>query len=635
MNMKIAGVKNNLLKHATGLAILTFSFVFTFGLQCSPSKAQEAAGPLKTPAKTPAQTPSTSDKVGDPSTADARALDQEQRILADRFSKLEELFIRMSELEVASNPTRASLLQQAAQLSKQLSTLQRLQSAADLLAKGQYSQAIKEQESTKDSMTKLLELLQSENRQSRIRDERERIEALIKDIQRIERLQRSLRGRTEGGQDKDTAQRDQEDIRKQAEETEKGLTPDNESESDKSNPKEAPENLTDKPSDKPSDSEPEKSVDPKPQESPEANKTENSSEPKPVMPNEKTEDTPPPDSSPKDSQSDNRKNAPPSPPNLDKPGNESSPPESTDSPEEAQSQESDSEKSPPQKPLTREETARKRLKQAQQKMQKAKDNLQKEERDLATKRQQDAEEELRLAAEELERILRQLREEEVERTLADLESRLKRMLQLQTRVTDQAKVTRDTPRSGEDRTFEIQCSKLAIEERKIQMEGQKALLLLQDEGSSLAFPEAVEQVNRDIALVTDYFSESKLDDSCMSLQAEIISALEEMVESLTATQRKMEEKKKKDANKNQQGGQQGEDEEQPLVDKLAELRLIKTLQLRINTRTDRLANESGKADDAKGDVQNEAILKQLQDLSERQEKIKQVTRDIVLEQTKK
>jgi hypothetical protein len=240
-----------------------------------------------------------------------------------------------------------------------------------------------------------------------------------------------------------------------------------------------------------------------------------------------------------------------------------------------------------------------------------------------------------LAAEELERILRQLREEEVERTLADLESRLRRMLQMQSRVADQSKITRDTPRSNEDRTFEIQCSKLAIEERKVQMEGQKALLLLQDEGSSLAFPEAVEQVNRDIALVIEYFAGSRVDDSCMGLQSEIIRTLEEMIESLTETQRKMEEKKKKDANQKQQGGQGGEQEEQPLVDALAELRLIKTLQLRINTRTERLANESGKVDDAKGNVEDAGILRQLQDLSERQEKIKQVTRDIILEQTKK
>jgi hypothetical protein len=303
---------------------------------------------------------------------------------------------------------------------------------------------------------------------------------------------------------------------------------------------------------------------------------------------------------------------------------------------DSEAQDSESKKSKPEKPLTREEAARKRLQQAQKKMQQAQEELKNDERESATQEQQAAEEELRIAAEELERILRQLREEEVERSLADLESRLRRMLQMQTRVADQSKATRDTPRSNEDRTFEIQCSKLAIEERKVQMEGQKALLLLQDEGSSLAFPEAVEQVNRDVALVIEYFAGSRIDDSCIGLQSEIIRSLEEMIESLTETQRKMEEKKKKkESNQKQPGNQGGEQEEQPLVDALAELRLIKTLQLRINTRTERLANESGKADDPKGSVEDEGILRQLQDLSERQEKIKQVTRDIILEQTKK
>ncbi|MFN9941316.1 MAG: hypothetical protein ACK56I_17735, partial [bacterium] len=75
----------------------------------------------------------------------AQGLDAEQKILAERFAKLEELFLRMSELEAASNPTRSSLLQQAAQLSKQLATLQRLNLAAELLAKGQLSRALQEQ----------------------------------------------------------------------------------------------------------------------------------------------------------------------------------------------------------------------------------------------------------------------------------------------------------------------------------------------------------------------------------------------------------------------------------------------------------------------------------------------------------
>jgi hypothetical protein len=229
----------------------------------------------------------------------------------------------------------------------------------------------------------------------------------------------------------------------------------------------------------------------------------------------------------------------------------------------------------------------------------------------------------------------QLREEEFERSLADLESRLRRMLEMQNRVLDQSnRLVNSTPASGEDRQMEIQASKLAIDERKILMEGQKALLLLQDEGSSMAFPEAVQQMNEDIAWVVDAFSAAKINASTIGTQEEIVAALEEMIESLTETQKKMEEKKKAKDGK-PQGGGGGGDEEQPLVDALAELRLIKTLQLRINGRTQRLAKDAGQIDDPTGTVEDASIREQLRELAERQDKIQGVTRDILLEQTKK
>ncbi len=72
-----------------------------------------------------------------------------------------------------------------------------------------------------------------------------------------------------------------------------------------------------------------------------------------------------------------------------------------------------------------------------------------------------------------------------------------------------------------------------------------------------------------------------------------------------------------------------------MVDALAELRLIKTLQVRINTRTTRLASDAGKTDDPNGDVENDGIREQLRELAGRQDKIQGVLRDIILEQAKK
>jgi len=112
-----------------------------------------------------------------------------------------------------------------------------------------------------------------------------------------------------------------------------------------------------------------------------------------------------------------------------------------------------------------------------------------------------------------------------------------------------------------------------------------------------------------------------------------VGALEEMIESLTETQKKMDEKKKKKEGQAKGGG--GGDQSQPLVDALAELRLIKTLQLRVNNRTQRLAKDAGQIDDPTGTIENISLREQLHELAGRQDKIQQVTRDILLEQTKK
>lgn len=77
----------------------------------------------------------------------------------------------------------------------------------------------------------------------------------------------------------------------------------------------------------------------------------------------------------------------------------------------------------------------------------------------------------------------------------------------------------------------------------------------------------------------------------------------------------------------QQGGQQGE---QPLVNQLAEMRLIKTLQLRINKRTQSLSELLKNPNDVIGQAEEADIQGQLRELADRQSSIKQVTRDIVI-----
>jgi len=106
-----------------------------------------------------------------------------------------------------------------------------------------------------------------------------------------------------------------------------------------------------------------------------------------------------------------------------------------------------------------------------------------------------------------------------------------------------------------------------------------------------------------------------------------------MIQSLQEVQKKRDEEKQQRQNggQNSSGGQQ----EDSLVGKIAELRLIKTLQMRVNRRTDRLADQSNNNEDLIGQVTEPRLQDELRELATRQEKIQTVTRDILLEAAKK
>ena len=104
---------------------------------------------------------------------------------------------------------------------------------------------------------------------------------------------------------------------------------------------------------------------------------------------------------------------------------------------------------------------------------------------------------------ELERVLRQLREEELERTLTQLAARFRKMLEMQTAVYDGTVRLDQVPEAQRTHDHEIESARLSREESQIVHEVEKALSLLREEGSSVAFPEAVEQMRDDMRQVAE------------------------------------------------------------------------------------------------------------------------------------
>jgi type II secretory pathway predicted ATPase ExeA len=75
--------------------------------------------------------------------------------------------------------------------------------------------------------------------------------------------------------------------------------------------------------------------------------------------------------------------------------------------------------------------------------------------------------------------------------------------------------------------------------------------------------------------------------------------------------------------KRQPGQSGGGQQERPLIDALAELRMIRALQMRVNTRTTRYAKM------IQGEqAENSELIEALQRLAEREQRIHRVTRDL-------
>jgi hypothetical protein len=216
-------------------------------------------------------------------------------------------------------------------------------------------------------------------------------------------------------------------------------------------------------------------------------------------------------------------------------------------------------------------------------------------------------------------VLRQLREEEMERTLTQLVARFRKMLELQNLVYDGTVRLDRVPEAERDHDEEIEAARLSRQEAQIVTDADKALLLLHEEGSSVAFPEAIEQMRSDMRQITERLAAAKVNKITQGLEQDVIAALEETIATLEKAIKDLE-KKKTPRGQSPAAGQQAEP---PLVDKLAELKMIRSLQMRIYKRTQRYGEmiEGEQAETAE-------LLEALADLAERQQRVYQATADL-------
>src|SRR5690606_14211889 len=141
-------------------------------------------------------------------------------------------------------------------------------------------------------------------------------------------------------------------------------------------------------------------------------------------------------------------------------------------------------------------------------------------------------------------------------------------------------------------------------------------------GSSVAFPEAVEQIAADVDEIASRLGREDAGELTIAIEQDVIVALKEMIEAFQKEMEKLREQK------SQQGGQQGSPAEPGLVDKLAELKMLKTLQLRINRRTKTLGKLIAGEQATEPDV-----VSQLRELADRQSRLQRATYDLATGKT--
>jgi hypothetical protein len=262
---------------------------------------------------------------------------------------------------------------------------------------------------------------------------------------------------------------------------------------------------------------------------------------------------------------------------------------------------------------------RKELEAARRAMHEAEKELKRLQGKKGMEREDEAIRKLAEARAQLEKVLRQLREEEQQIILASLEARFAKMLVMQLQIHVDTIALSKTPANAWTVKHFGRSRELSVEEDEIASDAAKALTLLKEEGSSVAFPQGVEQVRDDMLNIVRRLSGNDVGEFTQSVERDVIESLEEMV---TALQNEIEKRQKEDEKRRQQKGQKSQngEEEKELVQQLAELKMLRSLQFRVNRRTKQIGRmihgeEAG----------NDNLVGELGKLARRQAEIQEAT----------
>lgn len=260
----------------------------------------------------------------------------------------------------------------------------------------------------------------------------------------------------------------------------------------------------------------------------------------------------------------------------------------------------------------------------------AEDDLRKGQRDDAAKKQDDAIRKLEQAIKELEKRLKQLREKELLQLLANLEERIGRMLRMQIEVYEETKkIHANVVKNKQKTTADIQKSQAeADKELAIIAEAEKALKLMEGEGTAVVFAGVLAQAKEDMHAVHKRLNEGRVEGRTPDDLAEGTQLIEEdIIEQLTMMKEAL--KKARQDLENQQNNPMPSDPNaggkpnNKLIDLINELKLIKMQQEQVNKRTISYSKQ-----DPGEQAKDPLIQAELRQLAERQRVLQEMLHKI-------
>ncbi|MDR1141712.1 MAG: hypothetical protein LBL62_08465, partial [Planctomycetaceae bacterium] len=487
----------------------------------------------------------------------AQELSEKQRGVADRYAQLEQVLLRMSEATAASNPRRAALLKKALLASKDKLLALRLKNVVDVLERRQLTEAVTGQEIIEQDLLELLQLLESENREQRRTAEKEKIKEFLRNLEEIIHQEKNLKSKTAQKENENLLllEKEQKKVRLQTQTLRDQIT-ENEP-SDVAEPEKTTSEVKEE-NEKTDNEKTEQNSDQQPKDqSADQNKNDKKEDN-----SQKSENDPLKESSENENKNDNKNE------NNNNSGNNN---------------DNENKKQPTGSPTQQ------AIQKALQRMNQAENKLQKAEKNGAVEDQEEAIAELQRAKAELEKILRQLREEELLQTLEKLEARFKRMLRVEQSIRSQTEKTGVDAKNTEEsalRPIQIQASRIGADQQTVIEDADAVLVLLREDGTAQAMVESLLQARFDMTEIKTRLERTELDSVTLDIEDAVINVLQEMLDAVELAIKETE-KRKEQQQQQSPNGNEGNSQEEPLIQLLSELKMIRSMQQRVNERTER------------------------------------------------